>query len=55
MTDNYAKKIGEGRSGAVYHGKLPTGADVAVKVRAPLSHSAAKEFRQFQRVSSPNA
>jgi hypothetical protein len=28
---------------------------VAVKVRAPLSHSAAKEFRLFKRVSSPNA
>jgi hypothetical protein len=55
MTDNYAKKIGECRYGAVYHGKLLTGREVAVKVRAPLSHSAAKEFRLFKRVSSPNA
>jgi RIO-like serine/threonine protein kinase len=56
MTDNYAKKIGEGRSGTVYHGKLLTGREVAVKVWTPLSsHSAAHEFARFQRVSSPNA
>ncbi len=55
MTDNYAKKIGEGRSGTVYHGKLLTGREVAVKVWTPLSsHSAAQEFQQFQRVSRPN-
>ncbi len=55
MTDIYAKKIGEGRSGAVYHGKLLTGREVAVKVWKPVSHSAGKEFRQFQTVSSRNA
>jgi len=57
MTDNYAKKIGEGRRATVYHGKLLTGREVAVKVWAwerPY-HSAAKEFRQFQSVSNPNA
>jgi hypothetical protein len=55
MTDDYAKKIGDGGSGTVYHGKLLTGQEVAVKVWALPSHSAAKEFQQFQRVSSPNA
>jgi hypothetical protein len=55
MTDNYAKKIGEFRSGTVYHGKLLIGQEVAVKIREPLSHSAAHEFAQFQKVSSPNA
>ncbi len=56
MTDNYAKKIGEGRSGTVYHGKLLTGREVAVEVSTPLSsHSAAHEFARFQTVSSPNA
>ncbi len=54
MTDNYANQIGEGRSGTVYHGKLLTGQEVAVKVWAQ-PHSAAKEFQQFRRVSSPNA
>ncbi len=48
MTDNYAKKIGEGRSGTVYHGKLLTGREVAVKVWALQSHSAAKEFDSFK-------
>jgi RIO-like serine/threonine protein kinase len=57
MTDNYAKKIGEGRYGTVYHGKLLTGREVAVKVWAwePPYHSAAKEFQWFQSVSNPNA
>jgi RIO-like serine/threonine protein kinase len=55
MTDNYAKKIGEGRSGAVYHGKLLTGQEVAVKLWKPGYHLYADEFGVFQRVSSPNA
>jgi RIO-like serine/threonine protein kinase len=58
MTDNYAKKIGDGGSGTVYHGKLLTGREVAVKVWASGErpyHSPAKEFRQFQSVSNPNA
>jgi interleukin-1 receptor-associated kinase 1 len=54
MTDNYAKKIGRGKSATVYHGKLLTGQEVAVKVWAQ-PHSAAKEFQQFRRVSGPNA
>jgi predicted unusual protein kinase regulating ubiquinone biosynthesis (AarF/ABC1/UbiB family) len=55
MTDNYAKKIGGGGFGAVYHGKLLTGREVAVKVWKPGYHSSAPEFAEFQRVSSPNA
>jgi RIO-like serine/threonine protein kinase len=55
MTDKYAKKIGEGVSGAVYHGKLLTGREVAVKVWKSGYHSSALEFEWFQRVSSPNA
>jgi RIO-like serine/threonine protein kinase len=53
MTDNYAKKIGECRSGTVYHGKQLTGREVAVKVRAPHSHCPAREFADFQKVSQP--
>jgi len=56
MTDNYAKKIGEGRSGTVYHGKLLTGREVAVKVwKLGTYHSVANEFAEFERVSIPNA
>jgi hypothetical protein len=56
MTDNYATKIGEDRSGTVYHGKLLTGREVAVKVWTPLlPYSAAHDFALFQLVSSPNA
>jgi RIO-like serine/threonine protein kinase len=56
MTDNYANQIGEGRSGTVYHGKLLTGQEVAVKVWAQRSrHRAAEEFQQFRGVSGPNA
>ncbi len=55
MTDNFAKKIGEGCSGVVYHGKLLTGQEVAVKVWKSGYHSSALEFEWFQRVSSPNA
>jgi hypothetical protein len=58
MTDDYEKKIGDDWSGTMYHGKLLTGQEVAVKVWSLPSHSAAKEFQNFQhfqRVSSPNA
>jgi RIO-like serine/threonine protein kinase len=56
MTDNYAKKIGEGRRATVYHGKLLTGREVAVKVwKLEAYHSVAIEFAEFQSVSNPNA
>jgi RIO-like serine/threonine protein kinase len=54
MTDNYAKKIGEGFSGTVYHGQLLTGQEVAVKVWRPGFGSCAYKFERFQSVSSPN-
>ncbi len=48
MTDNF---------GTLYHGKLQTGQEVAVKVWAEEFHefgtSAAEEFHQFERVRSP--
>jgi len=53
MTDNFGKKIEENLLGTMYHGKLQTGQEVAVKVWAPRSHSAAKEFHQFETVRSP--
>jgi len=53
MTDNLGKRIGEYGFGTVYHGKLRTGQEVAVKVRAATSHSAAKEFHEFQKVRRP--
>ncbi len=54
MTKNFAKKIGESRSGTMYHGKLQTGQKVAVKVWELISHSAAKEFHQFGLVRNLN-
>ncbi len=59
MTDNFGKKIEENRFGTMYHGKLRTGQEVAVRVWAQISHlplrlhSAAEEFHQFEMVRSP--
>ncbi len=52
MTDNFGKEIEGNGYGRMYHGKLRTGQEVAVKVW-PISHSAAKEFHQFEKVRSP--
>ncbi|CAK9236122.1 unnamed protein product [Sphagnum troendelagicum] len=48
MTDNFGKKIEGNDFGTMYHGKLRTGQEVAVKVWASRYHSAAKEFHQFE-------
>jgi hypothetical protein len=53
MTDNFGKKIEENVFGTMYRGKLQTGQEVAVKVWAGRSHSAAKEFHEFETVRSP--
>ncbi len=54
MTDNFGKRIEEYFIGTVYHGKLRTGQEVAVKVWPPTSHSfAAEEFYEFEKVRSP--
>jgi hypothetical protein len=53
MTDNFGKKIEENDWWTMYHGKLRTGQEVAVKVWGRRSHSAAKEFHQFETVRSP--
>jgi hypothetical protein len=47
MTDNFGKKIEGNGLGIMYHGKLQTGQEVAVKVWAGRLHSAAKEFQEF--------
>jgi len=57
MIDKPANQIGQSESGILYHGKLPTGQEVAVKVwgeRLQILHSAAKEFFEFKKVRSPN-
>ncbi len=54
MTDKLANQIGKSESGILYHGKLPTGEEVAVKVWGKTLHSAAKEFFDFKKVRSPN-
>ncbi len=46
MTDNFGKKIEENGFGTMYHGKLQTGQEVAVKVWA-------EEFHEFETVRSP--
>ncbi len=53
MTENFGKKIEEHYYGIMYHGKLQTGQEVAVKVWAGRLHSAAKEFQEFVKVRSP--
>jgi hypothetical protein len=53
MTDNFGKKIEGNGCGTMYHGKLRTGQEVAVKLWALGIHSAAKEFHQFETVRSP--
>jgi hypothetical protein len=55
MTDNFGKKIEEYGFGTMYHGKLQTGQEVAVKVWELRSHSTAKEFDQFGLVRNLNA
>ncbi len=53
MTDNFGKRIEEYGFETMYHGKLRTGQEVAVKVWAARSYSAAEEFHLFQKVRSP--
>jgi hypothetical protein len=55
MTDNFEKTIEEYGFETMYHGKLQTGQEVAVKVWELRSHSAAKEFHQFGLVRNLNA
>ncbi|OAE26982.1 hypothetical protein AXG93_2654s1020 [Marchantia polymorpha subsp. ruderalis] len=43
-TNGYEKKIGEGGFGLVYHGKLPDGSEVAVKVNSEKSGQGTTEF-----------
>ncbi len=54
ITHKLANQIGISASGILYHGKLPTGQEVAVKVWRETLHSAAKEFFEFEKVRSPN-
>ncbi|KAH8955120.1 hypothetical protein BDL97_08G118200 [Sphagnum fallax] len=49
MTDNFGKEIEGNGLGIMYHGKLQTGQEVAVKVWAGRLHSAAEEFHQFEK------
>jgi hypothetical protein len=44
MTQNYAKKLGQGSYGPVYYGKLPDGLEVAVKVNSKDSRQGTTEF-----------
>ncbi|KAH9555436.1 hypothetical protein CY35_08G114200 [Sphagnum magellanicum] len=50
MTHNFEKRIEEYAFGTMYHGKLYTGQEVAVKVWEQRSHSPAKEFDEFEKV-----
>jgi hypothetical protein len=53
VTANFGKKIEEDRFGTMYHGKLRTGPEVAVKVWARGAPLAAEVFHQFETVRSP--
>jgi len=48
MTDNFREKIEENWLGTMYHGMLRTGQEVAVKVRAPISHHALRSHSAAQ-------
>lgn len=54
-TNGYEKKIGEGGFGLVYHGKLPDGSEVAVKVNSEKSGQGTTEFINEVRPSQPAA
>lgn len=43
-TKKFSRKIGEGSFGPVYYGKLPSGQEVAVKVKSTESRQGASEF-----------
>ncbi|CAM6111360.1 unnamed protein product [Calypogeia fissa] len=43
-TNKFSRKIGEGSFGRVYHGKLPNGQEVAVKVKSTDSRQGVTEF-----------
>lgn len=45
MTNNFERTLGEGGFGVVYHGKLNSKEQVAVKV---LSQSSAQGYKQFK-------
>jgi len=53
MTDNFGKEIEGNGWGRMYHGKLQTGQEVAVKVWFNSQYSAAEEFHKFEKVRSP--
>ncbi len=60
ITDNFGKKMKENPPPwTMYHGKLQTGQEVAVKVWAKEFHefgtSAAEEFHEFETVRRPIA
>ncbi len=55
MIDNFGNKIGKGGFGMMYHGKLQTKQDVAMKFWALRSHSTTTNFQIFERVKSLNA
>jgi len=50
MTDNFGKKIEGNGWGTMYHGKLRTGQEVAVKVWPLGAPSAVVEFHEFEAV-----
>ncbi|KAG6554650.1 hypothetical protein Mapa_003668 [Marchantia paleacea] len=52
ITQNFKTLIGKGGFGPVYHGKLPNGKEVAVKVRATDSSQGADEFLNEVRLLS---
>jgi hypothetical protein len=46
--------IGKSEFGKLYHGKLQTSQEVAVKVWGETLHSATKKNFEFEKVRSPN-
>lgn len=45
ITNNFERVIGKGGFGTVYHGRLPDGTEVAVKMLSQSSNQGSKQFR----------
>lgn len=53
-SNDFSKKIGEGGFGPVYHGRLASGQEIAIKVSSETSKQGHAEFRNEVEMDSPH-